>query len=184
MGRVSLIIIAVFLIGGTGLMISSKTNVDMADEALSLYASGTLAREAAVVGYNYAKQRIMTEDILSDDVATYTGKTSGGNYTLSIETGDLSETGEEAYIIVRSEGAVVSGDQTANHEIYARFEVQRGASGGNSRPPFMEYGMFVNGNINMNGNLTMKVVQGYEGHANTIPMAVSMKTAAATWKAS
>lgn len=159
-------LIAAFLIGGTSLMISSKTNIDEADEAFSLYASGTLAREAAVVGYNYARQQIMTDNVAVETTSTFTGKTAGGEYTVSIETGDLTSSGSDAYLIVRAEGTVDFGDKTTVHHIYARFEVQHGASGGNSRPPFMEYGLFSEGNINTNGKLTMSVVDGYEGHAS------------------
>lgn len=166
MGRIILMIAAAAFIGGFALMMSSKENVDKADETLNTYASGTLSREAAVRGYNYAKQLVMTKAVPQNTETTYRGEANGGTYTVRVDAGNLSSPGPNAYVDVHVQGRSEMGGQTAVHNVFARFELESGTSSGNSRPPFMEYAFFVENNINTNGNLRLNVANGYGGHAS------------------
>ena len=146
MGKGIAILVAAF--GLTGIFYANSARQSNRDsgQKVASHQYEILAREAALTGFNRAKQALADGD-LSEISGTYEGGTYGVQFTNS---GGL--------INIKSIGSMrVSNSKAATYQISADYKLITGALS-ETTPPHMNYALLTEDNLNINGALITEVL--------------------------
>ena len=125
---------------------SAKQSSMDTNQKVATHQYEVLAREAALTGYNRAKQRLA--DGSTDG---FTGMYEGGAYTVTI-------TSNSGMTRIKSTGAMLDGrSKTVLYEINADYKLVAGALS-ETTPPHMNYALLTENNLNINGALISEVL--------------------------
>ncbi len=145
MGKAAIIIVTASVLLGSVYAFGAKEDVRSAEARLSTHQYEILARNAALAGYNMAKQE------LADDFATpsptSTGTYEGGDYDVSIAlSGAIAK--------VKSTGTIAGPEgEEISFTVEAEIEKEMVSSVPDEAPPFMSYAMFAEDDLNLGGSL-------------------------------
>lgn len=167
MGK-GLLIIATGLLVASGVMLFSgpQKHIDEAERTLGEYGSRTVAREAAVTGYNLAKQRIVAGEVDEDGTAIsgeYDGNSTfdvtvdysvGSAETESTEDGAGTSVG--VFEVVVTGRSPLPAGEFAEHRVHASFGRSSASStrdADHELPAFLDYAVLTDGDLVLNGNV-------------------------------
>lgn len=145
MGKAAILIIAASIAMGSMYSLAAKDDARQAEARLSTHQYEVLARNAALAGYNRAKQA------LTDDFAgaptELNGTYAGSDYEV-----EISKNGGVAG--VTTTGTATTADGTdVNFKISSTIEEEWFVKMAEEAPPFMRYALLSNGDLALDGNV-------------------------------
>lgn len=161
MGKATILFIAAFSMGGMFYMAGTQRGVAATDEAVSDYQYEVLVRNAALAGYQQARQ-VLASGTFSGSQHTFSGSYDGCSYDVEIAQG------ASGTYAVRSYGAVQNGSgRTLTYTVYAEYDRDIVPTISDEAPAFMRYALLTDDDLSLDGDvLTDLYVQGDE--ANTL----------------
>lgn len=145
MGKAAIIIVTASVLLGSIYAFGAKEEVRGAEARLSTHQYEILARNAALAGYNMAKQA------LAEDFAT-TASNLSGTYEDSDYDVSIARSGAIANIVSVGTTTGPEGEEIA-FTVEAEIEKEFTSGIPDEAPPFMRYAMFSGGNLDLDGNL-------------------------------
>lgn len=159
MGKAALLIILSSVAFGSMYAFGSKEEVRQAENRLSTHQYEILARNAALAGYNEARQHLA--DNFAGAASTLHGTYDGAVYDVAIVRNGATAG-------VRSTGLMTTADgREVDFMLDATIEKESTVEMADEAPPFMRYAIMTDEDLNLNGNvLTDLYIDGDE--ANTL----------------
>lgn len=159
MGKAAILIISATIIFGSVYAYGSKEEVQKADGRLTEHQYEVLSRNAALAGYNLAKQELAEHFDSSPNSLS-------GTYEASSYSVSLTRDGSVAHVVSTGTSAR-AGAADVTFTIKASIEKDVVATIGDEAPPFMRYAVLSELDLHLNGSiLTDLYVEGNE--ANTL----------------
>ncbi len=153
MGKAALILIAAFAVAGAYYSAGSKQNIQGTEERVAERQFYILAQNAARTGYDRAKQQLIEK---WDQMSAVTGKQDGIDYKVVIATASPITSGATARQIEATGMVTNSQGKKIEARIVALVE-RTMAVEEKPVPAFMQYGLFVEKDLNINGNFLATV---------------------------
>lgn len=148
MGKAALIALSAFILASTYYSISTRDGQADAVRATSKHQLTILARNAAVTGYDQAKQALADEGTLEPFVSgetTIEGDYDGAEYTATI-------TSDGTVANIESIATSGNGVDEVAYTVKATIGLETGASS-NTVPPFLTYALLSEESLQLNGNV-------------------------------
>ena len=147
MGKAAILIIAASIAMGSMYSLAAKDDARQAEARLSTHQYEVLARNAALAGYNRAKQAL-TDDFAGAP-AELTGTYAGSDYEVKIvKNGDVAS-------ITAIGTTATAGGSEVDFTIKSDVEKEMYVEIGEKAPPFMRYAVTSEGDLSLNGNVLM-----------------------------
>ena len=145
MGKAALLIVGATLVLGSMYAFGAKDEVRQADERLSTHQFEVLSRNAALAGYNVAKQEL--SENFTGAAAAMNGTYSGSTYNVAI-----SRSSNIARVISRGISTMADGRQIT-FTVQADIERELISIIREEAPPFMRYALITQNNLGLDGNV-------------------------------
>src|SRR5690606_32509722 len=147
MGKAALLIIAASLAMGSMYSLAAKDDARQAEARLSKHQYEVLARNAALAGYNRAKQALA--DNFDAAPAQLKGTYAGTDYNVSItRDGDVAT--------ISAKGVATAADGTdVDFQIKSSIRKELSVDIADIAPPFMRYAVITDKDLQLNGNILM-----------------------------
>ena len=156
MGKTAFLLVSAFVLTGIAHLSGAHRGKAGTEQQLVRHQYEVVARNAALAGYQYVRQRL-TDDFFG--AADTSGTYEGAAYHVDVaRAGNVST--------VTSTGTVALGDgTTARYQVVAKVERQAVQKVASAPPPFMQYALLTEGDLNLNGDiLTDLYVRGDAGN--------------------
>lgn len=147
MGKAAILIITASILLGSVYAYGAKEEANNADERLSTHQREILARNAALAGYNLAKQA------LAENFDT-AGPQWSGTYSGSDFAVEISRSGAVAHVVSIGTSPVPQGN-AITFTVDARIEKEVIAVAADEAPPFMQYAVMSDDDLDLNGNILL-----------------------------
>ncbi|MEX0747920.1 MAG: hypothetical protein WD275_07975 [Rhodothermales bacterium] len=155
MGKAAILIVTATLLLGSMYAFGAKEEVKQADNRLAKHQYEILARNAALAGYNLAKQAL--SENFAGAASPISGTYEGSSFYVTItRAGAIAE--------IHATGTSTTGDgQDATFTVDANIEKETIVTIAEEAPPFMRYAVMSNEDLGLNGTvLTDLYVDGNE----------------------
>lgn len=145
MGKAALLIIVASIAFGSVYAFGAKEEVRQAEKRLSQHQYEILARNAALAGYNEARQNLT--DNFAGAASTLHGTYEGADYEVVITRGGAAAR-------VRSTGSMtMADDSVVDFEVDATIQQESTVEMADKAPPFMRYAVMTDEDLDLNGNI-------------------------------
>lgn len=145
MGKAAILVIVASIAFGSMYAFGAKEEVRQAEGRLSQHQYEILARNAALAGYNAARQNLT--DNFAGAPSTLHGSYEGADYDVVI-----TRSGSTAR--VQATGSIAtSGGQTIDYDIDASIKEETVVAMADEAPPFMRYAVMTEEDLELNGNI-------------------------------
>lgn len=147
MGKALMVLVAGFIVASA--LYNSDRSEALQDSTIQVsdHQYSVLAREAALKGYEMARQRLATTYTSGQVQGTYQGGTYVSDITVSGTVASVTSTGT----MPGAKGVDV------DYVVKAQYEVASSALPENA-PPFMDYALLAEDDLNLNGNILTEVL--------------------------
>lgn len=157
MGKAAILIIAASIAMGSMYSLAAKDDARQAEARLSTHQYEVLARNAALAGYNRAKQAL-TDDFAGAP-AELSGTYAGSSYEVTI-----TKNGGDADVTATGTSTTADGTDV-DFKISSTIEEEWFVKMAEEAPPFMRYALLSNGDLALDGSVLADLyVDGEEGN--------------------
>ena len=150
MGKAAILIIAASIAMGSMYSLAAKDDARQAEKRLSTHQYEVLARNAALAGYNRAKQALA--DDFDAAPAELTGSYAGNDYDVTVtKNGNVAR--------VQATGVSMTADGTeVDFTIDSAIEKELISEIADDAPAFMRYALITDDDLELNGNILLDLL--------------------------
>lgn len=150
MGKAAILIITASVLLGSVYAYGAKEEANNADERLSTHQQEILARNAALAGYNMAKQALAEN--FESAAPTLSGTYAGSEFDV-----EISWTGAISHVVSTGTSTAPDG-KLITFTVDAQIEKEVIAEMADEAPPFMRYAVLSEEDLELDGNILLDLV--------------------------